>query len=161
MSCYLGAALAACGPVADRPAAVDLLTLLPSAERRAAGNLSEAVRADVFAVDGDARMALVLHPPARVTWTVRLPAHARLTFAVAGRGRVRVGLAAGRTYQEAGQVTATGPWEPVAIDLRDFSEVKWSLFYQPLRIDWRLIINADATDGATSVALERPVITKS
>lgn len=115
----------------------------------------------MFAVEDDARMALVMHPPARATWTLRLPERATLALSVAGRGRVTIGLSDGRTYQEAGQVTATGPWQPVTIDLRNFSEVKWSLFYQPLRIDWRLIINADAIDGATMVALDRPVITKS
>lgn len=134
---------------------------MPSAERRAAGDPADAIRTDVYSVGDDARMALVMQPPARATWTLRLPERATLSLAVAGRGRVRFGLSDGRTYQEVGQVTVTGPWRPVTIDLTTYSEVKWSLFYQPLRIDWRFIINADATDGATTLALDRPVITKS
>lgn len=153
--------LAGCGVTSDRPAEVDLLSLLPSADRRAAGAVATAVRADVFAAGGDSRMALVMEAPSRVTWRVRLPFHARLRSAVAGTGRLRVGASNGRSYQEIGLVDASGPWTPIDLDLRTLSEVKWSLFYQPLRMDWQLIVNADATSPGAVIAIDRPTLTKS
>lgn len=155
------AALTACGWTADRPAEVDLLSLLPGAERRAAGEVTTAIRADVFVAQGDGRMALVLEAPARTTWSIRLPQHAQLRTAVAGSARLRIGASNGRTYQEVAQIDAGAEWRPVTIDLRELSEVKWSLFYQPLRMDWRLIFNADVTAAGNTIALDRPHLTKS
>jgi hypothetical protein len=153
--------LTGCGLTSNRPVEVDLLSTLPAAERRAGGEVATAVRADVFVAGGDARTALVMAAPARVTWRVRFPLHARLRAAIAGSGRLRVGASNGRTFQELGQVTATAVWVPVEIDLRELSEVKWSLFYQPLRTDWQIIFNADATEASAVIAVERPILTKS
>jgi hypothetical protein len=155
------AALAACGWTADRPAEVDLLSLLPGAERRAGGDVTSAIRADVFVAQGDGRMALVLEAPARTTWSIRLPLHAQLRTAVAGSARLRIGVSNGRTYAHVAQLDASAGWRPVTIDLRDWSEAKWSLFYHPLRVEWRLIFNADATPGGTTIALDRPHLTTS
>lgn len=153
--------LAGCGLTSDRPAEVDLLATLPAAEKRAAANPASTVRADVFTVAGDGRMALVMEAPARVIWRVRLPLHARLRGAVAGTGRLRVGASNGRSYHEVGRFDASGPWTPVEVDLRTLSEVKWSVFYQPLRTDWQLIFNADLTSPAAVIAVDRPTLTKS
>jgi hypothetical protein len=153
--------LAGCDVTSNRPAEVDLLQVLPAADRRAAGDVATAVRADVFVAGGDGRMALVMEAPARVIWTVRLPLHARLRAAVAGTGRLRVGASNGRLYHDVGQVDAAGRWTPIDLSLRDLSEVKWSLFYQPLRTDWQLIFNADAIAPGVVVALDRPTLTKS
>lgn len=152
--------IAGCAWARDRPAEQDLLALLPSADRRAAGDVSRAIRADVFVADGDGRMALVMEAPARSTWEVQLPLEAQLLTSVAGSGRLRIGISNGRTYREFGVVDATPVWRPVTIDLREFSEVKWSLFYQPLRMDWRFIINADATAAGVTVALDRPRLSR-
>lgn len=154
-------ALAGCELTSNRPAEVDLLSTLSGAEKRAGGDLAAAVRADVFTVHGDGRMALVMAPPARVTWRVQLPLHARLRTAVAGNGRLRVGASNGRSYQNVAQVDASGPWTPIDLDLRALSEVKWSLFYQPLRMDWQLIFNADVTSPGGVIAVDRPTLTKS
>lgn len=160
---------AACGDDRDRPAEVDLLARLATAERRAGGDLNAAVRMDVVAVRGDARTALVMRAPARVTWAVTLPLHARFLSAVAlvpdasalPQGvTVRIGLSDGRTYREIGKAEATGTWVPVTLDLREYSEWKFSLFYQPLRQTWRLVLNADATPGG-AVAWDVPRLTKS
>jgi hypothetical protein len=153
--------LAGCGWTTDRPAEVDLLSVLPSAERRAAGDPAKWIRADVFVAGDDGRMSLVMEAPARTTWDIRLPLHAQLQTALTGAGRVRIGVSNGRTYLEVAQFEATRAWTPVTIDLRGLSEVKWSLFYQPLRMDWRLIINADATAAGNTIALDRPRLTKS
>jgi hypothetical protein len=154
-------ALSGCGLTSDRPAEVDLLSALPSADKRAAAPVADAVRADVFAAAGDGRMSLVMEAPARVIWRVRWPLHARLRSAVAGSGRLRVGASNGRSYQEIGQVDASEGWAPIDLDLRALSEVKWSVFYQPLRMDWQLIFNADATVPGAVIAVDRPTLTRS
>lgn len=153
--------VAGCGLTSNRPAEVDLLSMLPSAEKRAAGDPATAVRADVFVANGDGRMALVMAAPARVTWRVQFPVHARLRGAIAGAGRLRVGASNGRSFHQVGQVDASGAWTPIDLDLRTISEVKWSVFYQPLRMDWQLIFNADATTPGAVVAVDRPTLTKS
>lgn len=169
---------AACGGDRDRPAEVNLLAELPTAERRAGGNIDEAVRMDVVAVQGDARTSLVMRAPARVTWPVTLPFHARFLSALAlvpdtsalPRGvSVRIGLSDGRTYREVGKAEATGTWVPVTLDLREYSEWKFSVFYQPLRKTWRLVLNADAIPGGPGgsggpggrVAWDLPRLTRS
>lgn len=154
-------AVAGCGLTSERPAEVDLLAALPAADRRAGRDAATAVRADVFVAGGDGRMALVMEAPARVTWKVQLPVHARLRAALAGSGRLRVGASNGRSFHDIGHVDAAGPWTPIDLDLRSISEVKWSVFYQPLRMDWQLIFNADATSPGAVIAVDRPTLTKS
>jgi hypothetical protein len=158
----------ACGDDPNRPAEVDLLARLPAAERRAGGDVADAVRVDVVSAAGDARTALVMRAPARVTWTVQLPLHARFASALAlvpaspsSPGvTVRVGLSDDRIYHEIGKAEVTGTWMPFTLDLREHSEWKFSLFHQPLRKRWRLVLNADATPGGT-VAWDLPRLTKS
>ncbi len=160
--------VAACDAGPDRPTEVDLLAGLSGAERRGAGP-GEAIRADVVGIDGDVRAALVMRAPARVTWTLRLPLHASLTTAVvlipdtepaAPEGvTVRIGLSDGRNYQEVREIEPTGVWQPLTLDLREYSEWKFSVFYQPLRRTWQLVFNADATPGGT-VAWARPVVAR-
>jgi hypothetical protein len=158
-----------CGDDPDRPPEVDLLAALPRAERRAGGNVDEAIRMDVVGIHGDARTALVMRAPARVTWPVRLPLHARFVSAVTlvpgttglpSGVTVRMGLADDRSYHDLGKVEVTGAWVPITVDLREFSEWKFSVFYQPLRRTWRLVLNADATPGG-AVAWDVPRLTRS
>lgn len=165
----IAAAAAGCASARDRPTEIDLLTLLPTAERRPVGSGAEQIRADVVGIEGDVRAALVLRAPARVTWPVFLPIHAQLTTSLlllpgvseTSQGvTLRIALSHERTYQELARVEATSAWAPIAIDLRQYSEWKFSLFDQPLRRRWMLIVSADATPGGT-VALDRPRLTKS
>ena len=162
-------AFVGCGDVRDRPSEIDLLSLLPTAERRSAGNVDESIRADVVGVAGDIRTAIVLRAPARVTWQFLLPVHARLTTSMVllpgstggSQGvTVRIGLSDQRSYKELAQIDAAGAWTPVTLDLREYSEWKFSLFDQPLRKRWQLVVNVDARPGGT-IALERPRLTKS
>lgn len=166
--CYALAAMA-CRAGRDRVPEIDLLDALPAAERRAADSVDEAVRMDVVGVEGDVRTALVMRAPARVTWDVKLPLHARLSTAIilvsgmpgtSGGVTVRIGLSDRRVYKEIGRAEATGAWVPVMLDLREYSEWKFSLFDQPLRKSWQLVLNADATPGGT-VALAQPRLTRS
>ncbi|MCC7185541.1 MAG: hypothetical protein IT185_04820, partial [Acidobacteria bacterium] len=52
---------------------------------------------------------------------------------------------------------AARAWMPQVIDLRRFSEVKFSLFYQPRFLTWRVVVNVTGPAGA-GVALARPVL---
>ncbi len=155
---------AACAGPTGRPQEVDLLATLPSAEVRAGSDVLNSVRPDVVTVGGDSRTALVLRVPARVTWPTDLPFHAALRTAVAtlpgGPQDVilRIGISDDRVYEDLVRVSATTGWRAQVVDLRRFSEWKFSLFYQPLRRSWRLVINAEGTPGG-QVALDRPVIT--
>jgi len=161
--------LAGCGDDPNRPAEVDLLAGLSAAERRGPGLVDQSVRSDIVSVHGDARTSLVMRAPSRTSWLVTLPMHARLetalalmpdTATAAPQGvTVRVGLSDGRNYQEAATIAVTGTWQPITVDLRKYSEWKFSLFYQPLRKQWRLVFNADATPGG-SAAWARPVLTR-
>jgi len=154
----------ACSEPAGRPQEVDLLAKLPSAEVRAGSDVLTAVRPDVVTVAGDSRTALVLRVPARVTWRTDLPFHAALRTAVATLPEgpqdvtIRVGISDDRVYEDVARFNSTPGWQAQVVDLRRFSEWKFSLFYQPLRRSWRLVINAEGTPGGL-VALDRPVIT--
>lgn len=156
----------ACVEPAGRPQEVDLLAMLPSAEVRAGSDVQTAVRPGVVTMGGDSRTALVLRVPARVTWPTDLPRHAALRTAVAVLPdgpqdvTIRVGLSDDRVYEDVARFGAGPDWQSQVVDLREFSEWKFSLFYQPLRKTWRLVINAEGTPGG-QVALDRPVLTKS
>jgi hypothetical protein len=157
---------AACTEPAGRPQEVDLLATLPSADARAGSDVRTAVRPDVVTVAGDSRTALVLRAPARVTWPVDLPHHAELRTAVAllpdgpQDVTVRIGLSDDRVYEDVARFSVAPGWQAQVVDLRRFSEWKFSLFYEPLRRSWRLVINAEGPPGG-QVALDRPVLTQS
>ena len=110
--------------------------------------------------------------PARVTWTLQFPETAEVAARIAivdaghgGRGvTVRLGLSDNRAYYELLRepVPASAPgappvWRTMRTDLSEYSGWKWSLFYQPSRLKWRLIINADATPGGTVALTELAV----
>jgi len=156
----------ACAESRSRPQEVDLLATLPSAEVRAGSDVLTAVRPDIVTVVGDPRTALVLRTPARVTWSVDLPLHTALRTAVAllpegsQEVTIRIGMSDDRVYEDVARFSATPEWQTQVVDLRRFSEWKFSLFYQPLRTSWRVVINAEGPPGGL-VALDRPVLTKS
>jgi hypothetical protein len=168
MSLSGGAAACAGRPV---PAPIDLLAQLPSAERRAVGDVTTAVRAAAVAAGGDQRRALVMRAPARVTWDLQFPARGRLTSAVAlvpaeAPGAptgvtARVVIVGGRTSEPLATLPlhATEPatWTPVDIDLSAYSGWQWSLFYRPGSRIWRVLFAADATPGG-QIAWAEPQI---
>lgn len=147
----------------DSHAEIDLLQLLPSAERRAAGRVDDAIRIGAVATGNGEDAALFLRAPARVTWTLRIPARAALTATariVEGQGAtLRVGFSDNRSYDGIYklELTAGAAWQPVTVDLRRYGGWQWSLFYRPWEITWHVILNADATPGGV-VALRRPII---
>ena len=169
--CAAAAVLAAACSGSPAPARIDLLAELPRAEKRAI-KPEIAIRTALVGPAGDPRLSLVTDTPARITWTLRLPSHAHLQTALRlvpdANGKIgdgiaaRIGISDNRSYQGLLRVVidkaATSGWQPVDVDLTEYSGWKFSLFYQPSRRDWRLVFGADAAPGGT-IAWAQPLIT--
>lgn len=112
-SIVLAAALAVTGCSAE-PAAISLIDLYPSAEKRAAFDLTQAFTVTDATVAGISRRVIVAHAPARLTWSVKVPKAATLRTWIAlrpdawerdGDGVVfRVGISAGDHYDVVARV---------------------------------------------------------
>jgi hypothetical protein len=127
--------------------------------------------ADGFAI-GQHQIDAVAHPtiaaavPSRLTLALPLPRrgvfHARVALAERQRGarpaavRIRVGVSDHRIYEgltdlklEPGERT----WVDVRADLSAYAGWKWSLFYRPDRVTWRVVLAADATENVPATVL--------
>jgi hypothetical protein len=110
--------------------------------------------------------ALLLSSPARLTWPVRFHEHAEIDASVAlvvppAEPRpapagviVRIGIADDRAYEELWRLLLTPQdgrivWQPIRLDLGSYSGWKWSLFYQPSRVTWNLIVAVDPAPAGT------------
>jgi hypothetical protein len=137
--------------------AVDLIAQLSRAECRPAGRCEA-----VFAGD---RYCVRLPAPGRLTWTLAMPHHAALrteVSAIDGPVGFRVGIADSRTYEVLTTSSLTPPdgWNALVIDLSAYAGWKWSLFYHPDRIAWRIVLSTDAVHGRAGIGLWcAPVIT--
>jgi hypothetical protein len=125
--------------------AADLINELPRAECRPA--------AACQVLTGPDGHAIRVPSPSRITWILELPHQGRFDSTIATVSgapvRFRLGVADNRTYEPLAQVTvmkADGA-RPFSVDLSAYAGWKWSLFYHPDRIAWRLILSADAVDG--------------
>lgn len=162
-----GAACVPSNPATPMP--IDLLRELPRAAVAPAAR-PNLVSVQVIDRDGAQHAALVMHPTSRVIWQVQMtePAELRADIARLPGGdagaelSVRIGVSNERIYEEhfrqrlphsAGEVPA---WRPLVIDLSLYSGWKWSLFYQPSRRTWSLVLNVEGGDAAA--ALVEPVI---
>ena len=142
---------------------IDLVRELPRAQVQAPAS-SPGARADFVSSTSGQVPALVMSAPSRVTWTLQFRERAELTAEVAltadpgapaGDGvTLRIGISDNRSYDELLRLRLDKPapgtapaWHPILLDLTAFSGWKWSLFYQPSRRQWKLILNADATPG--------------
>lgn len=151
---------------------VDLVHELQSADRRASHPPGDAIRAGTAVVDGETQPALEVQASARVTYLVRMPEraafHARVALLPSASPTgvlVRFGISNDRFYNELANVQVGpspigGPpmWQPIDVDLTLYSGWKWSVFYQPGRRTWKIILNANESPGGT-VVWARPVIT--
>jgi hypothetical protein len=139
----------------------------PTAEVARAGEVTDAA---------GSTPALIVAAPARLTWQARFPEHAEIEGSVALLGGpsapepapagvlVRIGISDARAFEELVRVTLTPrgdrlAWQPLRVDLGSYSGWKWSLFYQPSRITWNLILAVDPAPGGT-VALKQLVVRK-
>ena len=156
----------ACGRT-PAPLLIDLVRELPRAHVQAPAT-SPGARADLVPSASGLVPALVMSAPSRVTWTLQFTERAELAAevalaaeqgAAAGDGvTLRIGISDNRSYDELLRVRLDKPpagappaWRPILLDLSAFSGWKWSLFYQPSRMQWKLILNADATPGGSAV----------
>ena len=131
--------------------AADLINEFPRAECRPA-NACETIAGP----DGP---AVRVASPSRLTWALRLPHEGRLETRVAAassaRVRFRVGVADQRTYESLVEIVVarSDGWKPLVVDLSPYAGWKWSLFYHPDRITWRLTLSADAMEGVPGLGL--------
>ena len=154
---------AACG--ADAPEAqllvVDLIGKFRLAETRPAG---AAFGLAQHTLGGHVRATLEVPVPSRIIWTIPVPRRGTLVLTPAlaastssARVRFRAGVSDHRIYEGLAETTVSaadggvGPkWQ---IDLSSYAGFKWSLFYQPDRRVWRVVLNTEPADGAPTRAL--------
>lgn len=107
------------------------------------------------------RASIDVPVPSRVIWTTRVPRHAILNAhggVLPSNGpaivRFRIGVSDHRIYEGLFERTLTvapgagSGWTAIAVDLSAYAGRKWSLFYRPDRVAWRLVLSADRIQGA-------------
>jgi hypothetical protein len=117
-------------------------------------------------VNGVARPAIAAAVPSRLTLALPLPRHgvfhAFVTLADGPPGgraapvRLRVGVSDHRIYEGLTQLILTPgarTWLDIRADLSAYAGWKWSLFYRPDGIVWRVVLAADATDSVPATVL--------
>jgi hypothetical protein len=162
----LAVALVLCGcrsptPVAPVPV-VNLLREMDRADQRppAGFTLTD------YRIDNVAHPAIAAVVPSRLTVPLPLPrrgvfhAFAALDDAPAGARtagvRLRIGVSDHRIYEGLHELLLTPDsrtWSEIRVDLSAYAGWKWSLFYRPEQIVWRLVLAADSTDGMPATVL--------
>ena len=154
---------AACGAGAPQAQllVVDLIGKFRLAEARPAG---AAFGPAQHTLGGRVRATLEVPVPSRIIWTIPVPRRGRLVLTPALASsplpsvvRFRAGVSDNRIYEGLAETTLRAAddgigtrWE---IDLSDYAGLKWSLFYQPDRLAWRLVLNTELLEGAPTRAL--------
>jgi len=111
-------------------------------------------------VGGVMRRAIVAPVPSRLTLALPLPRSGALrTFvalaeppagALSAPVRFRVGVSDHRIYEGVAEMVVSpgeGTWIDLRADLSAYAGWKWSLFYRPDWITWRVVLAADATEN--------------
>lgn len=138
---------------------MDLTRAFPGTERRPTAGFDLVIHV----ADGLARPSIVMPVPARATWSLPLPRRARfLAFvAVDPAGgpatavRFRLGVSDNRVYEGLAERTLTVErgWTELSADLSAYAGFKWSLFYRPDRIVWRIVLSTNAVGHAPARAI--------
>ena len=140
---------------------VDLVHEFDRADRRPAVGFAIAERD----IDGLRVPVIVAPVPSRLTFALPLPRHgvlhARAAFETATPEaipgvRLRLGVSDQRIYEGLSETVlppAPGTWTEVRADLSSYAGWKWSLFYRPDRITWRLVLAVDALVGRPATVL--------
>jgi hypothetical protein len=112
---------------------------------------------------GDVSRASLVGPvPSRIIWPLPLPrravfrAYVAAAHAASPPMRLRVGVSDHRIYEGLADVTvAAGDrrWIEVRADLSAYAGRKWSVFYRPDRMTWRLVLSADAIGTSPAQAV--------
>ena len=142
--------------------AVNLLREFDAAEKRPPAGFQIADRE----IGGVSRPSLIAPVPSRLTMPLPLPrrgvlrAFAALAPPSPDRApvsvRLRVGVSDDRIYERLTDVILTPGqrgWVDVRTDLSAYAGWKWSLFYRPERVMWRVVLAADAIDGIPTTAV--------
>jgi len=152
-------ATASCAPRDRTPLRiVDLIRELPSAEARPARAAFEVID---FPGPGRAYPAIRTLAPSRLVYTLPMPRRGVLTARIlidASEGgpppqplRFRIGISDDRIYETISDVVLTpgvqAEWVALRADLSAYAGWKWSIFYRPDRVRWRLILGTDAATG--------------
>jgi hypothetical protein len=141
---------------------VDLLREMDNAEQRP----PQGFALTAYRLGGVSRPAISATVPSRLTVRLPLPRHgvfhAFVTLADAPAGdrragaRVRIGVSDHRTYETVTErvlVPGSPDWMELRADLSSYAGWKWSLFYRPDGIVWRLVLAVDAIDTAPATVL--------
>lgn len=153
---------------------IDLLRELPRA--RLAPVAEAADRIEIAVVDhrGSPRPALVMRAPSRVIWEIQMRDRAKMRVDVArfGSGEpsadlsIRLGVSDDRVYEDLFQGRFDPPpgaepeWQALSLDLSLYSGRHWSLFHQPARRVWLLVLNVQGGDGASAAFVEPRIVAR-
>jgi hypothetical protein len=142
--------------------AVNLLREFEAADKRPSTGFEIADRE----IDGISHPSIVAPVPSRLTIPLPLPRRGVLRAFVslepvadgvpATPIHLRIGISDDRIYERLTDIDlspATRGWTPIRTDLSAYAGPKWSLFYHPDRIMWRVVLAADAIGGAPARAL--------
>lgn len=135
-----------------RVRAIDLLKQLGNAEKRPVNGVFELVAHGC----GDGRhLSLAVPASSRLTWSTKFPDGGVFTSRVAVAGPpgasalFRVGVSDDRVYEQLETRTVTTDecrraWTPIEVNLKQYTGWKFSIFYQPRRRTWRLVLGVNA-----------------
>jgi hypothetical protein len=132
---------------------VDLVHEFERADQRPPTGFARAVVINA----GVARPSIVAPTRSRATWDLPLPRHGMLRAFLAvdpaappgAAVRFRVGVSDHRIYEPLAHsiVHPADGWIEFHADLSAYAGFKWSLFYRPGRIVWRLVLATDPEQG--------------
>jgi hypothetical protein len=141
---------------------VDLTREMDRAEQRPPGGFT----LGDYRVGDTAYPAIAAAVPSRLTVPVPLPRHGILHAFVAhaplpdntraGTVRLRIGISDHRIYEALRELILTpssGSWVDLRVDLSAYAGWKWSLFYRPEQVIWRVVLAADAMDSVPATVL--------
>ena len=132
---------------------VDSIHELPHADQRPSGQFA----LGEHQVAGVSRPAIAAPVPSRLTIALPLPRRGVLrAFVALGEAapgivpapvRLRIGVSDDRIYEGLFErLLAPGhTWSELRVDLSAYAGWKWSLFYRPERMTWRVVLATDAT----------------
>jgi hypothetical protein len=161
--------ISACGPRPDPVPVpvVDLTRCFEHADKRPATGFTMTAYSDA----GDTHPSIVATVPSRFTCALSMPRRARFHAYVALAGqsggtaaasaRVRIGISDDRIYEQLAERTLTPGdtrWIDVSADLSAYAGWKWSLFYRPDRMIWRLVLATDWLAAPSTVVWGLPQI---
>lgn len=141
---------------------VDLLHEFGRADKRPPHGFSLIERE----MGGVTRAAIAAPVPSRLTLPLVLPRRGVLRAFVSlspqpaespsAPVRLRIGVSDHRIYEGLMDVLlapAPHAWREIRVDLSAYAGWKWSLFYRPDEVTWRVVLAADATESVPATVL--------